>query len=424
MKTNRLLKVAAILLLFLFSVSTVYSQMKSEIDLLFDDIEEGYMKRVTETLDKYPALLNYYDSIAKQTPLECAISNKSIDIAKYLIEKGADVTFSDNWSIYRSIKDYNELFFIMNLDSIDLTQTNLLDAAYYNMKSNPTNEQTQIFDYLMLRGVPFSDDLAFEALYRNDFEMIKLAMKQGIDLNEIKNHNSNYFIDVAAQQDTEILKFLLKNNITIRDYTLTKLIKEMEELPKERKIVEEHSYRARIYGTIEDIDKDLITFKANIEILNKSGAKNPVRTRKIISSVILVMMGAIAYFFSSKSNMNKIWLAIMIFSWVVTIGYSVFFVKAIGVVFIVIGFIFLFTVFMSGNDGNYNVNINYEALLIVVPFLVVGFLLYNNFKDIQGFFLNERYIKLSTPLIVGYVSSLVIAIAVSIKTIFFSENES
>ncbi|MEI0559937.1 ankyrin repeat domain-containing protein, partial [Brachyspira intermedia] len=170
----------------------------------------------------------FYDGFWVNSPLKVAAENGYIEMAKFLIDEGANLNSADDYMFYA----YN------NYDIAKL----LVDNDVFNLNTNTTREQAiklvQDGKYYEIEKLLSSEDSnnidgydeLMNAISKGDMKALEKLIKDDTDLNKQYDKITPLGL-AAARNDKEIVKFLVEKgaDINLEDgYGYTPLIKAMK----------------------------------------------------------------------------------------------------------------------------------------------------------------------------------------------------
>jgi len=422
--------------------------------------EKVKLKSIKYSLSRSIALTGYYKKdISKFINLSeennlllVALGAANKKNVLFLLENGADVTLFHNRILFKLIKNYPELFFTLDVTKLDLKKGDLLYASYYAMSKKKNNNilskdynARKIFNYLIKKGFKIkvdsnkhtsSQQILIKALSRNDVEVLKLAIKQKVDLNKIK-YDQNTYIDLIARfSKIDFLKIMLNNNYKPGEKTLGYAISSNHNLKnaiRDNKVFKmhlSHSKYAQKYARNKHLkdQKDRINrLKANEEVialLKKNGAPDSSSIFFILYILFILLISIGLFVKMSKKDFNKIWLGLTFLLWLLTFVFSLFFIKSLGFV-IMIGSLVMFFIANSAIEksttgGWDNFKFQPLSLILIIP-LIIGYILYENSAAMSKVFFHTKNPYRISSFLYIYIVTIVLAIGVTIKTFFFTD---
>uniref|UniRef100_UPI003F4B051F ankyrin repeat domain-containing protein n=1 Tax=Brachyspira catarrhinii TaxID=2528966 RepID=UPI003F4B051F len=170
----------------------------------------------------------FYDGFWVDSPLKVAAENGYVEMAKFLIDEGANLNSADDYMLYA----YN---------NYDITKL-LVDNDVFNLNTNTTREQAiklvQDGKYYEIEKLLSSEDSnnidgydeLMNAISKGDMKALEKLIKDDTDLNKQYDKITPLGL-AAARNDKEMVKFLVEKgaDINLEDgYGYTPLIKAMK----------------------------------------------------------------------------------------------------------------------------------------------------------------------------------------------------
>ena len=170
----------------------------------------------------------FYDGFWVNSPLKVAAENGYIEMAKFLIDKGANLNSADDYMLYA----YN---------NYDITKL-LVDNDVFNLNTNTTREEAiklvKDGKYYEIEKLLLSEDSnnidgydeLMNAISKGDMKALEKLIKDDTDLNKQYDKITPLGL-AAARNDKEMVKFLVEKgaDINLEDgYGYTPLIKAMK----------------------------------------------------------------------------------------------------------------------------------------------------------------------------------------------------
>ena len=170
----------------------------------------------------------FYDGFWVNSPLKVAAENGYIEMAKFLIDKGANLNSADDYMLYA----YN---------NYDITKL-LVDNDVFNLNTNTTREEAiklvKDGKYYEIEKLLLSEDSnnidgydeLMNAISKGDMKALEKLVKDDTDLNKQYDKITPLGL-AAARNDKEMVKFLVEKgaDINLEDgYGYTPLIKAMK----------------------------------------------------------------------------------------------------------------------------------------------------------------------------------------------------
>ena len=170
----------------------------------------------------------FYDGFWVNSPLKVAAENEYIEMAKFLIDEGANLNSADDYMLYA----YN---------NYDITKL-LVDNDIFNLNTNTTKEEAiklvKDGKYYEIEKLLLSEDSnnidgydeLMNAISKGDMKALEKLVKDDTDLNKQYDKITPLGL-AAARNDKEMVKFLVEKgaDINLEDgYGYTPLIKAMK----------------------------------------------------------------------------------------------------------------------------------------------------------------------------------------------------
>ena len=201
--------------------------LKSNSDLLESKIDEYFTPlnyaaansktEIAKFLIDFGADLNAKDKEGS-SPLQNSAAKGNYDISKYLIDKGADVNFKD-------MNDVTPLHFACMSGNLEIIKYMVKKGAKVNAVSKAGNRplswsvvknQVEAIKFLKVNNADISytnengQNLLFAAAGRRGKESLELLLSYGLDINSKDKYN-NTPLTSAVRGGKEMVEFLLKN---------------------------------------------------------------------------------------------------------------------------------------------------------------------------------------------------------------------
>lgn len=153
--------------------------------------------------------------------LETACSHNNYDVAKLLIDKGANVTVTPHGERPLEYACQRE-----NLKIVKLLVENGADINYPHKAKGPIistaifSENKQIFDYLVKNGADIfaknnnNATTLMTAASRNNLDIVKYLLKNGLNIND-SDDNGNQALSYCTSDNLDIIQYLLDNGADI-----------------------------------------------------------------------------------------------------------------------------------------------------------------------------------------------------------------
>jgi serine/threonine protein kinase len=145
----------------------------------------------------------------RRSLISYAVQNDFPEIVQLLIERGADLSDSANTLDFEETK-------LKNIERQNKDAEIGISTAYFEARPRMREQQAQIFDRSMKElKESYVNSIAYYAVIKNRSAIVKLLIKNGVNLNRIYPDNNRLsFLHLASiHQDGEIVKLLLDAGI-------------------------------------------------------------------------------------------------------------------------------------------------------------------------------------------------------------------
>jgi ankyrin repeat protein len=137
-----------------------------------------------------------------------AIRTGNIPLAIYLISKGADIHFMDNFALEVAVQygNLNMLKWLVEVIKMSLNgRTDLMENAI-------VYRHPELVRYLADKGVPITTHSLSKIVYTGDIDLLKYAVSKGADL---RADNDKIFQDSPYSKNLDMVKYLISQGVNI-----------------------------------------------------------------------------------------------------------------------------------------------------------------------------------------------------------------
>jgi ankyrin repeat protein len=208
LRGENMMKTAFRIVMLLFVLSHVASSQE-----IFDAVRNGDLIKVKELVEKDPQLIEARTA-RQSTPLLVAVSVDNKPIARYLIEKGAELNVAN-------LNQWTPLFYAQNVEFVRLLLENGADVDFGTPDYTPLihsvwNGNREVADYLLARGasIPgtgtqFGVITAIHAIKTGCVPYVEQCMRQGFDPLYESEAGSNLLHYASAGNSIELVEQLI-----------------------------------------------------------------------------------------------------------------------------------------------------------------------------------------------------------------------
>ena len=170
----------------------------------------------------------FYDGFWVNSPLKVAAENGYIEMAKFLIDKGANLNSADDYMLY-AYNNYDITKLLVDNDVFNLNTNTTREQAIKLVKDGKYYEIEKLLSSEDSNNIEGYDEL-MNAISKGDMKELEKLIKDDTDLNKQYDKITPLGL-AAARNDKEMVKFLVEKgaDINLEDgYGYTPLIKAMK----------------------------------------------------------------------------------------------------------------------------------------------------------------------------------------------------
>ena len=161
-------------------------------------------------------------NVGRQSPLSIAVSNKNIDIAKYLLEVGADIHSKGPNNLqpihFACSKGNKEIIELLLSKGIDINIVDSLKSSLLDFTTNLEGGNLEATKTLVKHGIDekfFSTAFKW-ACWRNNPSIAKYLLECGADYKSETTSKSELLFWICGLGHKEIVKLLLELNVDFK----------------------------------------------------------------------------------------------------------------------------------------------------------------------------------------------------------------